>query len=39
MSDIIDMSIGREALSGHGKAQGFVCAVFVYKGMWYRKKA
>jgi len=25
------MSIGREALKGHGKAQGFVCAVFAYR--------
>ena len=39
MSDIIDMSIGREARNSQGTAQGFVCAVFVYKGMWYRKKA
>ena len=33
------MSIGREARSGHGRAQGFVCAYFVYIGTVFLRMA
>ena len=33
MSDIIDMSIGREARNSQGTAQGFVCAGFAYRAI------